>query len=358
MKILYVVSNFNLTGGKERHDRAWIEVLKKSHELHIVKLKNTAILSKILFVYNIFAGALKFKPDIIFCAHINFSPICLLLNKICRAEYLISTYGVEVWDIKNKLKIKSLKNSKAILSISLYTKKKLEEKIPNVEGKIHIVPCTIAATRFTIKGKSQDLIEKHGLKNKKVILSVSRLYRTEKNKGIEKVIRALPLVKKEIPNISYVIVGKGSNDKKLGDDRDRLTELAKSIGVEDDVIMAGRISDYDLVDYYNTCDLFILPSKKEGFGIVFLEALACGKPVIAGGVDGSREALLDGELGTIINPDSIEEIAQAIISTLNGKTPSKLTDSNFLRSRAIEAYGFANFQKKVLNLMDEVKKRI
>jgi glycosyltransferase involved in cell wall biosynthesis len=95
-----------------------------------------------------------------------------------------------------------------------------------------------------------------------------------------------------------------------------------------------------------------MPSKQEGFGIVFLEALACGKPVIAGNRDGSKEALLDGKLGVLVDPDNINEIAEAIINILLKNAPTQFLNADYLRDMVINNFGFEKFSKKVKELFE------
>lgn len=96
-----------------------------------------------------------------------------------------------------------------------------------------------------------------------------------------------------------------------------------------------------------------MPSKKEGFGIVFLEALACGKPVIAGNKDGSGEAVVDGELGLLVDPDDTKEITKAVIKILKGNIAKGLLDGEYLRRRVIEEYGFERFKTKLASFIAE-----
>lgn len=110
-------------------------------------------------------------------------------------------------------------------------------------------------------------------------------------------------------DLRYLIVGDG-------DDRPRFESLADELGVRELVIFAGKVPSEELCDHYNLCDLFAMPSTGEGFGIVFLEALACGKPVIAGSKDASRDALLDGELGVLVDPEDPRELRDAIVAIL------------------------------------------
>ena len=197
----------------------------------------------------------------------------------------------------------------------------------------------VSGTKFFPKNRVAELAEKYELRESRILLTVARLASDEKYKGYDKVIQALPDIIKEIPDIKYLVVG-------AGDDTVRVKALAKKLGLDKYVIFCGFIPNDVLVDYYSLCDVFIMPSKGEGFGIVFLEALACGKPVIAGNKDASREAILNGKLGILIDPDNTSEIAGAVIKVLKKDVPDRLLDSNYLRKESLEAYGIAKFMKR------------
>jgi glycosyltransferase involved in cell wall biosynthesis len=118
------------------------------------------------------------------------------------------------------------------------------------------------------------------------------------------------------------------------------------------VILTGFIPDDELVFYYNLCDCFVMPSKCEGFGMVFLEALACGKPVIAGNKDGSVDAVLDGELGVLVDPDNKDQIKDAIVDILKREVPENLLDGEYLRKRVTQAYGFDKFKERLKGIIE------
>ena len=96
----------------------------------------------------------------------------------------------------------------------------------------------------------------------------------------------------------------------------RIEKLIDTHGVKDDIILTGFINEEELPDYFLMADLFVLPSKKEGFGIVFIEALACGLPVVCGNGDGSVDAIRNGELGKAITVNKLDELEAAISSGL------------------------------------------
>ena len=126
-------------------------------------------------------------------------------------------------------------------------------------------------------------------------------------------LRALPAVSQRFPNVRYVIVGDGP-------DRKRVEALSRELRVEESIIFAGYVPNEELAGHYNLCDVFVMASKGEGFGIVFLEALSCGKPVIAGNKDASVEAVLGGKLGMLVDPDDVGAIADAIVAVIGGRT--------------------------------------
>jgi glycosyltransferase involved in cell wall biosynthesis len=144
-----------------------------------------------------------------------------------------------------------------------------------------------------------------------------------------------------VPNARYLLVGKGP-------DSPRIEKLITETGVQDAVILAGFVPNEELAEHYNLCDIFAMPSRAEGFGIVYLEALACGKPVLAGNKDGSRDALGDGELGLLVDPDDTAEIATEIIRVLRREhSHPKIFHPELLRRRVIELFGFEAFKHAV-----------
>ena len=188
-------------------------------------------------------------------------------------------------------------------------------------GKIGILPPSVDMAVFAPGAKSEKLVEHWGLADRKVLLTVGRFSSAERYKGHDRVIGALPAIAEKMPEVMYVIVGDG-------DDRLRLESLARERGVRDRVIFVGSVDEnssgdksHALVDWYRTADVFAMPSTGEGFGIVFLEAQACGLPVVAGNEDGSREALSSGNLGTLINPYDQKQIVNAVLGSFNKTAP-------------------------------------
>ena len=161
-----------------------------------------------------------------------------------------------------------------------------------------------------VEKKKEDL----GLREKLVLMTVGNLFL---RKGQDMVIKALPGILKKFPDLVYLLVGKGR-------DENYLRELAASLGIEENVRFLGVIEDWNrLRELYNICDIYIMTSRlqlKEGsvenFGIAFVEANACGRPVIGGRSGGVPEAIIDGKTGLLVDPENVGDIQKTIISLL------------------------------------------
>lgn len=162
--------------------------------------------------------------------------------------------------------------------------------------------------------KEKEIVDQY-FKGKQVILSVNRLV---KRKGNDKVIETLPGLLSKYPSLQYIIIG-------TGEERSNLEKLADQLDVSNHVVFLDNISDQDLPYYYKNSQVFVMPARiekdydVEGFGIVYLEAALFGTPSIAGNVGGAPEAVINGETGITVDPNSIEEIFSAIESLLNNQ---------------------------------------
>jgi glycosyltransferase involved in cell wall biosynthesis len=205
-----------------------------------------------------------------------------------------------------------------------------------------ILPDCVDLSIFTPAKKSPTLMARYGLQNRTVLLTLGRLATEERYKGIDEVLQILPSLTEAIPNIAYLVVGDGS-------DRARLDQKARELGLADRVIFAGRISEEEKPDHYRLADAYVMPSSGEGFGIVFLEALACGIPVIGSKIDGSRDALRDGRLGILVNPTDPAELRAAILQTLAAKDEGAKD-----RRNSVEYFSTDRFRRRVFEIIDAI----
>jgi len=149
-----------------------------------------------------------------------------------------------------------------------------------------------------------------GLGRGPVLLTVGRLSSTERSKGHEKIFDILSPLRTRFPGLVYLIAGDG-------DDRSRLEARACELGLGPEIVrFLGYVPDEELLDLYRLADLFVMPSTDEGFGIVYLEAAACGLHVIGGAGDGSSDAIPDARVGETVEPENKDALLWSIIRML------------------------------------------
>lgn len=290
--------------------------------------------SKSKFIGCYLRHILTIQYDWIIFGHVSLSPLAVI-TRLLNAKYktVVITYGIEVWRPLTKMQRKALRQADVVLAISNYTKEELIKHSSIPAHKIHIFPCTLDPYWQT--GTPATDLE-HPLP---FILSVTRMNKEDRYKGIDNVIRSLPAVVAEVGPVQYRVVGQG-------DDVPRLRALAAGLGVERYVDFLGGITDAELREQYRQCSLFIMPSKKEGFGIVFLEAMAYGKAVIGGAHGGTPSVVKDGETGLLVDSADVEGIAQSITRLL-GDDELRETFGRAGRQRLLDEFTFERFEQNL-----------
>lgn len=287
------------------------------------------------------AGLIQ-RPNLAIATHLNFTIAAYWLKRLIGIPYWAVAHGIEAWDVQNPTLKTALAHADLILAVSEYTRSRLiqQEIIP--PEKISLLPNTVDTNRFQIRPKPAHLLRRYNLHPEQpIILTVARLSSSEQYKGYDKIIHALAKIRYSIPDIHYILVGKG-------DDKERIEQLIAAHNVDDCVTLTGFVPDEELADHYNLCDVFAMPSQGEGFGIVYLEALASGKPTLAGNQDGAVDALCHGELGALVNPEDTEVIAQTLIQIIQKKHLNTLIyQPQLLREKIIVTFGFERFQQNL-----------
>ena len=206
----------------------------------------------------------------------------------------------------------ALRRADHILTNSDFTRDTLISLIGVRPGQIVMTYPTVDAERFRPGLPFDDLLAGIGLAaGQRLILSVGRLQR---RKGFDQVIRALPGLLARSLDAHYAIVG-------IGDDWDYLQGVARGLGVSERLHLLGHVEPVDLPRWYSACDLFAMPNRDingdtEGFGLVFMEANACGKPVIAGQAGGTGSAVEDGRTGLRVDGEKVEAVEESIARLL------------------------------------------
>ena len=254
--------------------------------------------------------AIKYRPiDLVLCGHLLMVPLAALIARLWKVPLWLQVHGIEAWRELSALQRRSVELATIITSVSRYTRRRLLQYVGTDPARVKVLPATVGP-QYRPGPKPGYLIDRHAVGGKKVLMTVSRLSSLERYKGHDRVIRMLSRILALHPDTIYLVVGDG-------DDRPRLESLAVECGVAQHVEFTGLVPQEELPDYFRLADVFVMPSAREGFGIVFLQAMATGVRVIGGSQDGSRDPLCDGALGTLVYPENCEELASAILAALD-----------------------------------------
>ncbi|NJK68107.1 MAG: glycosyltransferase family 4 protein [Richelia sp. CSU_2_1] len=311
----------------------------KNLKFYYLKTENRWF-GRLKFAAILLTRLLEKRPQRVFCGHIKLAPLIKTLCQLLGIPYTILTYGKEVWEPLALKDRAVMRQADSIWTISRYTRDRTC-KINNLNPeKFQIVPCVVDGNLFAIEPKPQHLLTKYNLSDAKILITVARLRSTDIYKGVDVTIQALPQIAKTFENVKYLVIGRG-------DDRSRLEKLAADLGVAERVIFAGFVPTENLAAHYQLADAYVMPSQ-EGFGIVYLEALACGIPVLAGDADGSADPLQDGKLGWRVPHRDSESVAVACIEMLKGE--DRRCDRNWLREQTLAAFSFQSLCQSLVGL--------
>ncbi|MCW3111587.1 MAG: hypothetical protein JWQ09_6093, partial [Segetibacter sp.] len=368
-KILFLsLSAFRFTGGIEKFNRAFLKALSDfeaegkliANSLSAYDIEADARYFDLQYYRGFKGNRLKFiiavwkeavNYDTIILGHINLSLAAWGVKKMFPDKKIVLiTHGIEVWDKQIGIKDYVIKNADKILAVSTYTKEAIVKVHKLSPDKISVFHNTIDPyfSFPEVFEKPQYLVKRYEIDaNDSVIFTLTRLSASEKYKGYDKVIEVMPFLKKSIPQVKYILSGKADVREKK-----RLMRLKKENDLSYNVLFTGFIKDEEVVDHFLLADVFIMPSRKEGFGIVFIEAMACGLSVIAGNKDGSVDALQQGALGQLIDPDNETEILKALQHALS-KTDRLMNkkEKKELQQKVKQIFGFETYKQNLEKLL-------
>ncbi len=241
----------------------------------------------------------------------------LALKRLTGARLVYYIHGEEVtivtpYRFYGRSRAQHLARADAVVAVSNFTSQALTDRMGVPRDKIELIYNGVDLARFTPGPKDPALVERYGLEGKRVLLTVGRLVA---RKGMDTTIRALPALLESFPDLQYLVVGQGGYVETL-------ERIAADAGVSEHVTFTGSVAEDELVAHYRLCDLFVMPNRElpnhdtEGFGLVFLEANACGKPVVGGRAGGVVEAVREGENGLLVDGEDVAAVAATIASVL------------------------------------------
>ena len=297
--------------------------------------------SKLQYVWNVLRTAVSVPRTTfngIICGHINLLPVAVLASWVQGTSLLLVLHGIDAWTPHRSPLVRwLLPQVDTFVTVSQCTKDRFLEWAPLQAEQGSVVPDCINLDAYSPGPKRDDLLDRYGLENRTILLTLSRLSSDEQYKGHDEVLEVLPELADEISDIAYLICGDG-------DDRPRLEAKAKRLDIDNRVVFAGYVPEEEKVDHYRLADAFVMPGRGEGFGIVYLEALACGIPVVASTADASQEAVRDGQLGVVVDPDDPDSLKSGIQTAL--QQPRGVPDG-------LGHFSVGQFQKRWHRVVDE-----
>lgn len=342
----------NVEGGKEFDRGKNIKVIRhpalRSNSIS-AKLINSIIQAVYAKALVMFAGVKVIHAGQMWIS----GTIALFLKIFFRRRFFLWVYGGETTPVYMNNAVtkywadKLLKKADIIVTNSRYCQKEfLDYGFP--ENHCPIILPGVDISNFTPGEAPPELKRKWNPDGKKILLTVARV---SERKGHDLVIRSLPKILETIPGLLYLIVGKGP-------DTERLKKMAEELGVGDAVKFCGFVPDEELPDYYRLCDMYVMPNREifdstdsiEGFGISFVEASACGKPVIGGKSGGAVEAVADGISGYLVDPESVEDFTSVAIKLLTNNDLFTKIGANG-RNRAVEEMDWKSRAEKLNELV-------
>ena len=278
--------------------------------------------------------------DLVLCGHVNLLPVAYIAARIKHAPLWCEIYGIDAWQPHQRGLVNWIaQRLNGVISISELTKNRFISWSGLLEGQCSLLPNCYDPVFYGPGPKPEKLLNRYGLRGKTVLMTFGRLSASEQYKGFDEVMNILPTLIERIPDITYLIAGDG-------DDKKRLQQKASALGLADRVIFTGYIPEVEKTAHYRLADVYIMPSRGEGFGFVILEAMACGIPVVASKVDGTREAIRNGRLGLLADPSKPEEIISGILKALDhprGYVPNGL-----------EYFSCGNFTTRCHRILDGI----
>lgn len=337
MKILVLAPPMSATGGVQRYTATLIDALKKilgSESVHVVTVSSEprmrhdgelalTLRTKARFFAAAMVQALLWRPQIVLCAQIGVAPAGRVIRRLFGIPYWVVLYGIEVWGDLPRNKELALQSAQRLISISQFT-----SDTTSARHQLAGIDTIILPPAFAIReAETSTAISFEPEVEPPMVLTVGRLAASEQYKGHDIMLESWAAVRRKIPDAVYCIVGDG-------DDRARLEARAKELNLADSVRFMGALSAANLEDCYHRCRVFAMPSRTEvdshmprgeGFGIVFLEAMAHGKPVVGPCNGAPSEFIRSGEHGILVDPTDSAAVANAIVELLGDKDRANRT---------------------------------
>jgi phosphatidyl-myo-inositol dimannoside synthase len=264
-----------------------------------------AVFGRLHFSFNCLFAAWRNRPvDVVFCGHVFMAPLAWLIGRLLGARYWVQAHGTDIWETRRGVVRSAIEGADMVTTVSRATRRSLLGWADLAPQRARVLPDTVREL-FVPGAPSAEVRARLHLGPGPILLTVGRLAASERYKGHEQIFAVLAALRAAFPNLLHVVAGDGDDRRRL---ERRATELAGA-GV---VRFLGYVPEEELPDLYRLADLYVMPSTQEGFGIVYLEAAACGLRVVGGIGGGSGDAIANNGIGVRVDPNDGPALAHAI----------------------------------------------
>jgi len=284
------------------------------------------------------------KPQLIFAAHPNLAPTALVMKAMTRSTpTIVGAHGIEVWQPLPFIRRTAFRRADLIMVPSTDTLEKTvqSQRIPS--SKMRKIPWPLDTEFLALSESPSNLPLSPSFPCGTVVLSVGRWSSAERYKGADILIRAVAQLSNSFPELQLVLAGPG-------DDIDRLRSQAQESEVTERVQFFPSISRKELAALYYNADIFALPSTGEGFGLVFLEAMAFGKAIVGANVGGIPDVVQHEREGLLVAP-TVEAVSSALRWLLSDPLLRKQLGMRG-QERVRTEFSFAQFQAQLSSAID------
>lgn len=291
--------------------------------------------------------AARRKAKLVLAGHPNLAPVARLMKFVApRLKSIVCTHGVEVWEPLPRMRRRALQRANLVLAPSEYTADHVKTDQGVLAERMKVLPWALDPQFEALVAGSAKSGVPEGFPKGRAILTVGRWLASERYKGMDTLITALPKMLPRWPELQLVAVGEG-------DDREWLEDMAQENGVRMHVHFLNGLSYAQLAACYSACEIFALPSRGEGFGLVYLEAMACGKPVIGGAHGGAPEVIEDGKTGYLVHHGDTVQLATSIETLLANPEMAREMGRRG-KERVENEFRFSVFAKSLKKILREL----
>ena len=290
-------------------------------------------------------------PTLVLAGHPHLAPVGWAVKaRAPGVRLMVLSHGIEVWTPMSRLRRWALRRADLVLAPSADTARQLADQQGISPDKVRHLPWGLdplfaVGLAAPLAGNTANHLPA-GFPQGRVVLTVGRWAVTERYKGADSLIATIPRLLPAVPDLYLVVVGDG-------DDRGRLERLAQEAGVAARVRFLSGLAQKELLACYARCDVFALPSRGEGFGLVFLEAMAHGKPVIGGAHGGAPEIIEDGVTGRLVPHGNLELLTQALAALLTDEVLRRKMGLR-ARDRVRSTYLFEHFSARLAHILESL----